>query len=128
LTLLESWKRRAGQLRVETYAIWLAYRDPRVPWYARAFAACVVAYAFSPIDLIPDPVLGYVYDLILIPVGVALALRMIPPGVMDECRQKAETAMLEGKPTNWKAAAAIVTLWVAMALLVIVVVVRIVKH
>jgi len=126
LTLLDSWKRRASQLRVETYAIWLAYKDPRVPWYARAFAACVVGYAFSPIDLIPDPipVLGYLDDLVLIPQGIGLALRMIPPEVMVECRQRAEAAMSEGKPTNRKAAAAIVTLWVIMASLVIVVMVR----
>ncbi|MGB9300645.1 MAG: YkvA family protein [Anaerolineae bacterium] len=126
MRLLDSWKRRAKQLKLQTYAIWLAYKDPRVPWYARAFAACVVGYAFSPVDLIPDPipVLGYLDDLVLIPLGIALALRMIPPEVMAECRQKAEAAIREGKPTNWKAAAAIVTLWVMMALLVIVVVVR----
>ena len=126
MTLLDSWKRRASQLRVETYAIWLAYKDPRVPWYARAFAACVVGYAFSPIDLIPDPipVLGYLDDLVLIPQGIGLALRMIPPEVMVECRQKADAVMREGKPTNWKAAAVIVTLCVIMALLVIVVMVR----
>ncbi|MGB9300093.1 MAG: YkvA family protein [Anaerolineae bacterium] len=126
MKVLDSWKQRARQLRVETYAIWLAYKDPRVPWYARAFAACVVGYAFSPVDLIPDPipVLGYLDDLVLVPLGIALALRMIPPEVMVECRQRAEAAMSEGKPTNWKAAAVIVTLWAIMASLVIVVMVR----
>jgi len=128
LKLLDSWKQRANRLKLETYAIWLAYKDPRVPWHARAFAACVVGYAFSPIDLIPDPipVLGYLDDLVLIPLGIGLALRMIPPEVMVECRQRAEAAMREGKPTNWKAAAVIVTLWVILASLVIVVVVRVV--
>ena len=128
MKILDSWKQRANRLKLETYAIWLAYKDPRVPWYARAFAACVVGYAFSPIDLVPDPipVLGYLDDLVLIPLGIALALRMIPPEVMVECRQRAEAAMSEGKPTNWKAAAAIVTLWVILASLVIVVVVRVV--
>jgi len=53
---LESWKRRAGELKVEVYAIYLAYKDPRVPWYAQIFAACVIAYTFSPIDLTPDPI------------------------------------------------------------------------
>jgi len=127
--VLESWKQRARALKVETYAIWLAYKDPRVPWYARVFAACVVGYAFSPIDLIPDPipVLGYLDDLVLVPLGIALALKMIPPEVMAECREKAEAAMREGKPTNWKAAAAIVTLWVLTALLVIAVMVRMVR-
>src|ERR671928_583874 len=85
---VEAWKQRARQLKTEVYAIYLAYRDPRVPWYARLFAACVVGYAFSPIDLIPDPipVLGYLDDLILVPLGIALAVHMIPPGVLDECR------------------------------------------
>ena len=129
MRVLESWKQRARALKVETYAIWLAYKDPRVPWYARVFAACVVGYAFSPIDLIPDPipVLGYLDDLVLVPLGIALALKMIPPEVMAECREKAEAAMREGKPTNWKAAAAIVTLWVLTALLVIAVMVRMVR-
>src|SRR5574341_877429 len=100
--LIEQWKQRAGQLKIEVYAIWLAYRDPRVPWYARIFAACVVGYAFSPIDLIPDPVpvLGYLDDLVLIPLGVALALKMIPPQVMAECREKARDVMSQGKPVN----------------------------
>ena len=126
---LEVWKQRARGLKVETYAIWLAYKDPRVPWYARVFAACVVGYAFSPIDLVPEPspVLGYLDDLVLVPLGIALALKMIPPEVIAECREKAEAAMREGKPTNWKAAAAIVTLWVLTALLVIAVMVRMVR-
>ena len=82
--MIETWKQRARQLKMETYAIYLAYRDPRVPWYARLFAACVVGYAFSPIDLIPDfiPVLGYLDDLIMVPVGIFFALKMIPPPVM----------------------------------------------
>jgi uncharacterized membrane protein YkvA (DUF1232 family) len=115
-------------LKVETYAIWLAYKDPRVPWYARVFAACVVGYAFSPIDLVPDPipVLGYLDDLVLVPLGIALALKMIPPEVMAECRERADVAMREGRPTNWKAAAAIITVWVLLALLVIVVLLRII--
>ena len=84
----ERFKRWAGRLKAEVYALYLAYKDPRVPWYARIFAACVVGYAFSPIDLIPDPVpvLGYLDDLILIPLGVALAIRMIPEDVLAECR------------------------------------------
>ena len=126
MKVLESWRERARALKVETYAIWLAYKDPRVPWYARVFAACVVGYAFSPIDLVPDPipVLGYLDDLVLIPLGIALALKMIPPEVMAECRERADAAMREGKPTNWKAAAAIITVWVLLALLVIVVLLR----
>ena len=82
----------ARRLKREVRALYLAYRDPRTPWYGRMLAALVVAYALSPIDLIPDPipVLGYLDDLILIPLGVALALRMIPREVMAECRAQAE--------------------------------------
>ena len=128
--MIEAWKHRARQLKVETFAIYLAFRDPRVPWYARLFAAGVVAYAFSPIDLIPDfiPVLGYLDDLVLVPVGVALALRMIPENVMQECRERAEEAVAEGKPTNWKAAAAIVAMWVLLAVVAIALVLRVIGH
>ena len=129
MKVLEGWKQRARQLKVETYAVYLAYRDPRVPWHARVFAACVVAYAFSPIDLVPDPIpiLGYLDDLVLVPLGIAVALKMIPPEVMAECRERADAAMREGKPTNWKAAAPIVSLWIIMALLVVAVMVRVVR-
>ncbi len=110
-------KQRARQLKRELYALYLAYKDPRVPWYARLFAACVVGYAFSPIDLIPDPipVLGYLDDLILVPLGITLALRMIPPAVMVECRVRADELMQQGKPVNWIAAGIIVAIWVLLA-------------
>jgi len=115
--MLESWKARARHLKRETYALYLAYRDPRTPWYAKVFSALVVGYAFSPIDLIPDPipVLGYLDDLILIPLGIALALKMIPPIVMDDCREQARLTMEQGKPTNWAAAAAIIAIWLLVA-------------
>jgi uncharacterized membrane protein YkvA (DUF1232 family) len=114
---LERWKQRARDLKTEIYAIYLAYKDPRVPWYARIFAACVVGYAFSPIDLIPDPIpiLGYLDDLILLPLGIALALKLIPPPVMAECREQARSAMRRGKPVNWVAAGVIVLLWLLLA-------------
>ena len=78
--LLERWKAWANRLKIEIYALYLAYRDPRTPWYAKVVAACVVGYAFSPIDLIPDfiPLVGYLDDLLLLPLGVALALRLVP--------------------------------------------------
>jgi uncharacterized membrane protein YkvA (DUF1232 family) len=127
--LVGKWKNWAKGLKVETYALYLAYRDPRVPWYARAFAICVVGYAFSPIDLIPDfiPVLGYVDDLILVPAGIWLALRMIPDEVMAESRARAQEALREGKPTNWAAAAAIVAVWLALAAVAVVAVVRVAR-
>jgi uncharacterized membrane protein YkvA (DUF1232 family) len=115
--LIEKWKRRAKQLKIEIYAIYLAYKDPRVPWYARIFAACVVGYAFSPIDLIPDPIpiLGYLDDLILIPLGVVLALKMIPKEVMAECRERSQEIMRQGKPINRIAAIVIIAIWILFA-------------
>jgi uncharacterized membrane protein YkvA (DUF1232 family) len=112
-----SWRERARQLKREIYTLYLAYRDPRLPWYARAWAFAVAAYAFSPIDLIPDPipVLGYLDDLILIPLGVAIALKMIPAEVLADCRRQAEAVMAEGRPTNWLAATVIVALWLLVA-------------
>ena len=90
--MFEGLKNKARQLKTEVYAIYLAYKDPRVPWYARILAVCVVGYAFSPIDLIPDPIpiLGYLDDLILVPLGIALALKMIPKEVMAEYREQAK--------------------------------------
>jgi uncharacterized membrane protein YkvA (DUF1232 family) len=116
---MERWRQRARRLKTEVHAIALAYRDPRVPWYARVFAACVVAYAFSPIDLIPDPipVLGYLDDLVLLPLGVVVALKLIPAPVMVECRQRARDAAREGRPTNWLAAGLIALVWLALAAL-----------
>ena len=126
---IEAWKQWARQLKVETYAVYLAYKDPRTPWYARVFAACVVGYAFSPIDLIPDPipVLGYLDDLVVVPVGVALALKMIPQTVLAECREKAQAAMSQGKPTNWTAAGVIIAIWLLLAVLAIIFIVGTVR-
>ena len=111
---LNAWQQHARQLKTETYALYLAYQDPRVPLYARVFIAVVVAYAFSPIDLIPDfiPVVGYLDDLVLVPFGIALALKMIPVEVMAESRARAQAFMAAGKPVNWWAAGIIVVLWV----------------
>jgi uncharacterized membrane protein YkvA (DUF1232 family) len=119
--MIEGWKRRARQLEQETYAIYLAYRDPRTPWYARLFAALVVGYAFSPIDLIPDgiPILGYLDDLILVPLGVALALKLIPTAVLVDCRRRAQSAMEQGLPVSRVAAVAIVAIWLLLAALAI---------
>lgn len=123
---MDRWKECAKKIQTETYAVYLAYRDPRVPWYARLFAACVVAYAFSPIDLIPDfiPVLGYLDDLVLVPLGIVLALKMIPQPVMAECRQKAQEVMAQGKPVNRVAAAVIVSAWLLLAALAVYLIVR----
>jgi uncharacterized membrane protein YkvA (DUF1232 family) len=119
---MQTWKQRVRQLKKETYAIYLACKDPRVPWYARVFAGFVVAYAFSPIDLIPDviPILGYLDDLVLVPLGIILVLKMIPPPVLEECRKKAETLIAQGKPTSKLAAIVIVAIWLVLGILGIV--------
>jgi uncharacterized membrane protein YkvA (DUF1232 family) len=119
---METWKQRARQLKTETYAIYLACKDPRVPWYARVFAGFVVAYAFSPIDLIPDviPILGYLDDLVLVPLGIMLVLKMMPPAVLAECREKAEAAMAQGKPTSRLAALVIVGIWLLLGIFAVV--------
>lgn len=111
---LKQWAR---QLKKQTFLLYLAYRHPNVPWYAKVWAICVVAYAFSPIDLIPDfiPVLGYLDDLILIPLGVAAAMRMLPENVISECRAKADELMKQDRPTNWVAGGLIIVIWILLA-------------
>lgn len=113
---LTAWKQRARQLKMEAHALYLAYRDPRVPWYARLYAAFVVGYILSPIDPIPDfiPLVGYLDELLLVPVFVALARRMIPPDVLVEHRATARSATF-GTRTHWIAAAVIVMVWIAVA-------------
>jgi uncharacterized membrane protein YkvA (DUF1232 family) len=114
MTFLEQWEAWAKLLKVEVYTLYLACKDPRVPWYAKAFAACVAGYAFSPIDLIPDPipVLGYLDDLILLPLGVLATRRLIPKHILDECRQRAQITIAQGRPVNRTAAVVIVVIWV----------------
>ncbi|HEU5317453.1 MAG TPA: DUF1232 domain-containing protein [Chloroflexota bacterium] len=110
------WARRVKR---DTYALFLAVRDPRTPWYAKVVAACVVAYAFSPIDLIPDfiPVLGYLDDVIIVPLGILLALRLVPPDVMAECRARAEENRPATKPRTYAGAALVVAVWLLLAAL-----------
>jgi uncharacterized membrane protein YkvA (DUF1232 family) len=112
----EGWKAKALKLKQEVYAVYLASRDRRVPWCARLVAIVVVAYAFSPIDLIPDPipVLGYLDDLILIPLGIALVIKLIPAEVMQDCRERAALTMKAAKPKNWVAGGIIILIWVSL--------------
>jgi uncharacterized membrane protein YkvA (DUF1232 family) len=113
--VLDTWKHHAKALKREVYTLYFACRDPRAPWYAKALAAVIVGYAFSPIDLIPDfiPVLGYLDELVLIPLGVMAVRALIPGSVLDECRARA--AAMEGKPTNRIAATVIVAIWLGLA-------------
>ena len=116
--MLEGWKGRVRILKREVYVLYLAYGDPRVPWYARLFAACVVAYAFSPIDLVPDfvPVIGYLDDLLLVPLGIMLARKIIGEAILADHRIRAEALLQQRRPRNWIAAMCIVVLWLALAL------------
>ncbi len=113
MAVLERWKQKARALKQEIHAIYLCCKDPRTPWYAKAFAGCIVAYALSPIDLIPDfiPVLGYVDELILLPLGIAAVRKMIPTVVLDECRLKAKEASIQGRGKGWMVAGAIIAIW-----------------
>jgi uncharacterized membrane protein YkvA (DUF1232 family) len=108
----------AHRIRVDAHAAWLAARDPRTPWYARAFGLIVTAYALSPIDLIPDfiPVLGLIDDAVLIPFGIWLFLKMVPEGVFEEHRITAAAAA--ERPGSALGAAMVVALWVAALVLV----------
>lgn len=114
---LEKVKNKAREIKRNIFILYLAYRDPRVPWHAKAFAILVVAYAFSPIDLIPDfiPILGYLDDLIIVPIGITLALKMIPTAVIDDCRVKAEEIRANGKPQNWVTGVVFIIIWILLA-------------
>lgn len=110
-------KAKAKALEIEVRALLLAYKRKDTPWYAKAMAIIVVGYAFSPIDLIPDfiPVIGLLDDMVLIPLGVTLAIKLIPKGIMCECREQAREACREGKKKkNWVAAAIIILIWLAV--------------
>lgn len=115
--MLDRLKLWARSVKRDAVALYLAARDPRTPWYAKALAAVVVAYALSPIDLIPDfiPVLGYLDDIVIVPLGLWLVLRMIPAEVMEECRVEAEA--LAERPTSVTAAMVVVLIWIGLTLL-----------
>jgi len=114
---LKSW---AHRLKRDIYALYLAARDPRVPWYAKVLAGLVAAYALSPIDPIPDfiPVLGYLDDLIVIPLGIKAARLMIPDDVMADLRRQAEERMLT-RPRSVVGAVFVVLLWLAVAVFLV---------
>lgn len=115
MSMLKRLKTWARALKRDVHALYLAGRDPRVPWHAKALAIVIAAYALSPIDLIPDfiPVLGYLDDLLIVPLGIWLVVRMIPPEVIAQLRQLASQA--QDTPKSMAAAAVIVLIWLAMA-------------
>jgi uncharacterized membrane protein YkvA (DUF1232 family) len=112
---MTTWRDRVRSLKRDVVAIALAVRDPRVPWYAKAVGVCVVAYALSPIDLIPDfvPVLGLLDDLVLVPLGLLLVVRLIPADILAEHRIAA--AAVAERPVRRAGAAAIITIWALAA-------------
>ncbi len=124
------WKERVKALKKETFTLYLACRHPGVPWYAKAIALLVVGYALSPIDLIPDfiPVLGYLDDAILIPLGIMLVIRMIPAEILAECRQKSETIVGRATRAGKIAAAVIVLIWILAAALTVWLIIRTVNR
>jgi uncharacterized membrane protein YkvA (DUF1232 family) len=119
-TTLEAWKQRARQLSAQTYVLYLAYRHPRTPWYAKVFAALIVGYVFSPIDLIPDfiPGVGLLDEMVVVPIGVLIAAKMIPRDVMEECREKAR-AVAEGEKPVSRIAAVVVAVWLVCVALAV---------
>jgi uncharacterized membrane protein YkvA (DUF1232 family) len=119
LIRIKNW---AKHLKRQVYVLFFAYKDSRTPLFAKIFTACVVAYAFSPVDLIPDfiPILGYLDDLILIPFGIYFALKLIPKQVLEECNLKALTLLNKEKPQNWIAGTLIIVFWISAAIWLVV--------
>lgn len=114
---LKDWARG---LKRDALTVWLLARDPRTPWYAKVLALGVAGYAFSPIDLIPDfvPVLGYLDDLIIVPLGLWLVVRLTPPALLAELRGEAERRIATGRPISRIAAGIIVAVWIGAAVAV----------
>jgi uncharacterized membrane protein YkvA (DUF1232 family) len=124
---LETWKRRARHLSAQTYALYLAYRHTRTPWYAKVFAALIVGYVFSPIDPIPDfiPGVGLLDEMVVVPIGVLIAAKLIPQDVMEECREKAREVAEGDKPVSRVAAVVVVAVWLLCVALAVFLALRI---
>ena len=119
MSVVASWKQKAELLKNEARALYLAYKDPRVPWYAKLFMGAVLGYLASPIDLIPDfiPIVGYLDDLVIVPAGIYLAIKMIPRGIMDECREKAVSNPFSSR-AKWIMACIIILIWILVIILI----------
>jgi uncharacterized membrane protein YkvA (DUF1232 family) len=118
---LESLKQRSQNLKCDVYALHLARSDPRIPWHAKAVIVLTVAYALSPIDLIPDfiPVLGYLDDLIIVPAGITYAISLMPDNVLEEYRERAKTELANKRIYSWAGLLIIVLLWLLVLYLVV---------
>ncbi len=110
---IEALKAKSRVLKRDIMAIYIACRRPEIPWYVKLLAVIIIGYALSPIDLIPDfiPVLGYLDDLILLPLGIGLLVKLIPKEVLKECRQEAEVEYVGEKPYNWISGIIIIMVW-----------------
>ncbi|WP_216595760.1 YkvA family protein [Myxosarcina sp. GI1] len=113
--MMKQWRQKARELKQETYVLNLACKDARTPWYVKFIASCAIAYALSPIDLIPDfiPVLGLLDDLILLPLVIVLLIKLIPTEIMDDCRRQAEATVASDKNQlqSWNASVIIIAIW-----------------
>ena len=109
------WRERAREVKRDTLALYLACRRPETPWYAKLLAVGIVTYALSPIDLIPDfvPVLGYLDDVVILPAGIVLAVKLIPQHVMAECREDARR--MSERPTSTAGLVVILAIWLLAA-------------
>jgi uncharacterized membrane protein YkvA (DUF1232 family) len=121
LPMMQSWKRRARQLSAQTYTLYLAYRHPKTPWYAKLLAALIVGYVFSPIDPIPDfiPGVGLLDEMVVVPIGVWMATKMVPQVVLEECQEKASAVAQGEKPVSRVAAAVVVGVWLVCVALAV---------
>ncbi|GAF85224.1 unnamed protein product [marine sediment metagenome] len=117
--MFSRWKEKVKKLKQEIYALYLAYKDPRVSWYAKIFIVILVGYVISPIDLIPDfiPIIGYLDDLIILSLGIVLAIKMIPREVMEEC-QKESAKGIKDKKIAVIGLIIIISIWVALLYLI----------
>lgn len=120
MNVIAKWVQKSNQLKIELKALYLAYTHPKTPWYAKVTITLVLGYSLSPIDLIPDfiPIIGYLDDLIIVPAGIYLALKMIPKPIMLECREKAQTVQLTSK-AKWIMVAIIVAVWLLLISLIV---------
>lgn len=116
--MLDTARQWALRMKRDVVALWLAARDPRVPWYAKAVAGAVAAYALSPVDLIPDfiPIIGYLDDLVIVPLGILLAVKLVPAGLMREFR---DTAARRAKPVSRAGLMFMIAVWILAALVLL---------
>ena len=119
--IIQNWQKQADYLKQESYALYFVYRHPETPRYVKVLSGIIVAFVFSPIDLIPDfiPILGYLDDLVLVPLGISLVLKMVPENVKDECRKQAQKELDSQKPVNWFAAIMIFLIWIGIVFLIL---------